>query len=537
MPIQTSCPSCQTPYNLSDRQRGKRVRCRQCADTFVVGGGDAAAILDVEPVEDDEPAPRVVNRPRPAAARRPRVRDEDDDYRSGEDSRRGGVSPLVWVGAGAGALVLLAAVGGVTWWALSGDDSPKGDTPAAAVAQAAPRPKEPEVPAAPAVPAFNPIGFAPNASGPAAGAPAFVPSAPARRDPFAQPKDVSDAIDFLKDAGDAGRRKRGAEWLGRTPVDQARRQEVAAALEPVLSDGDLFTRQAAARAMVTWATKDNVPALLKAVEWEAGSIIDPAVDALAATKDERAPAALAKLLPNFFRRQAAVRGLTVLGPMAEKQVLPYLHHKDLGVRADVERLLRGYGTGSDAILTQSIADLKAVEGETRHLAAEWLSKAKVDANRQKEVALGLDPLLTDGHAPARASAVKALVGWATADNVPSLLRLLQSDRRNIGNRDRALEILGNIRDERATAPVAALLTDFFSRGPASQCLIAMGPVAEKEVIPYLTSADGGVRREACKILGEIGTRKSLQPLDQAGRRDRGMTTDVRLAAQKILMRK
>src|SRR5262249_37887566 len=47
MPIQTSCPTCATAYNLPDGQRGKRVRCRHCADTFVVGGARAAGDDDI----------------------------------------------------------------------------------------------------------------------------------------------------------------------------------------------------------------------------------------------------------------------------------------------------------------------------------------------------------------------------------------------------------------------------------------------------------------------------------------------------------
>ena len=535
MPIQTECPACHTPYNLPDRQRGKRVRCRRCADTFVVGGGDAAAILDVEPVEDDDPRPRVTTRPRPAPpVRRPPVRDADNDFP--RPARRGNsLSPWVWVGAGAGALALLAAVGVVSWLVLVGDDSPKGNpSSTAAVTTTAPNDPAP-VP----VPAFNPAAFVPNPGAPAAAKPpAFVPPAPAFRDPFAQPRDVADALDFLRDAGDASRRKRGADWLGRAPVDEARRKEVAAALEPVLSDGDLFTRQAAARALATWATRDSVPALLKAVEWEAGGIADPAVDALVRLKDERAAAPLARMLPNFFRRQAAVRGLTALGPAAEKEVLAYLHHKDFGVRTEVERILKAYNTTDAALLTQGVADLKAVDGETRHLAAEWLARARVDADRQKEVALALDPLLADGYPQAREAAAKALGTWATADNVPSLVRALQSpDRRAWQVKDRVLEVLGNLKDARAAAPVAALLTNLPDRGRAKQCLIALGPVAEADVIPYLTNADLGVRHDAARILGEIGTRKSLPALDRAGRLDRGMTGEVRQAAQKILMRK
>ena len=44
------------------------------------------------------------------------------------------------------------------------------------------------------------------------------------------------------------------------------------------------------------------------------------------------------------------------------------------------------------------------------------------------------------------------------------------------------------------------------RTSAAKALQDMGPVAEKAVVPYLSSPDWVVRGEACKILAKIGTK-------------------------------
>jgi hypothetical protein len=47
-------------------------------------------------------------------------------------------------------------------------------------------------------------------------------------------------------------------------------------------------------------------------------------------------------------------------------------------------------------------------------------------------------------------------------------------------------------------------------------LIALGPGAEEAVVPLLKSPDGLVRRQACWVLAEIGTAKSVPSLEAVG---------------------
>src|SRR4051794_36510885 len=72
MSIEVSCPACGAAYNLNDKLEGKRVRCKNCDDTFVVGNRS----------DDRPPAARgaIGTGPGPARSeRRPARRDRDED--------------------------------------------------------------------------------------------------------------------------------------------------------------------------------------------------------------------------------------------------------------------------------------------------------------------------------------------------------------------------------------------------------------------------------------------------------------------------
>jgi HEAT repeat protein len=70
-----------------------------------------------------------------------------------------------------------------------------------------------------------------------------------------------------------------------------------------------------------------------------------------------------------------------------------------------------------------------------------------------------------------------------------------------------MEALGRLKDERAIAPLAARLPDFFDRGAAGRALEGFGPAAEKEVLKYAFHKDGGCRDEARRLLKLCGTKE------------------------------
>jgi HEAT repeat protein len=314
------------------------------------------------------------------------------------------------------------------------------------------------------------------------------------------------------------RRQVSADWLANRAPDPTRQKEVAQALEPLLEDAQ--TRDQAARALARWATKDNVPALTKALEFEGGNAWRPLIEALARLKDERAAAVLAAQLAVFPRGDDASRALQAIGPAAAKEVVKYVHHpKDFGARQKASQLLKRFNVKDDVLITQCVADLASADAETKRLAAEDLAKVQASAGQRDEVARALDPLVTDTDFRTRNAAVTALGTWAIKDNALSLAKALDDG----GVRDKALAILVSLKpvdNEQALALVAQHLQKP-DRRRFSVALVQMGKpaVVEKLAVAVLTNPanDTFTRQEAVEMLALVGSKASLLPLQTAAR--------------------
>jgi DNA-directed RNA polymerase subunit RPC12/RpoP len=76
MAIETHCPTCFKAYHVADEQRGKRVRCKQCNDNFLVKDESSSGKI---PSRDDDRSPRKSSS---RGRRRSRDYDEEDRPRS-----------------------------------------------------------------------------------------------------------------------------------------------------------------------------------------------------------------------------------------------------------------------------------------------------------------------------------------------------------------------------------------------------------------------------------------------------------------------
>jgi HEAT repeat protein len=168
---------------------------------------------------------------------------------------------------------------------------------------------------------------------------------------------------------------------------------------------------------------------------------------------------------------------------------------------------------SDAELDKVLADLASKNGSTQRAAAERLSKAFPVVHRRAEVAHALESLTTDWQFFVRQSVAHALTVWAVPENVPALIKML--DDTLPGIRTEAMDALATLKDERGAQAVAQKLPMSPDRGHATKALEAMGPVAQKAVLPFLTDRDAQVRLEACHILKTIGTQESVAGLQTA----------------------
>jgi predicted Zn finger-like uncharacterized protein len=484
MPLEVLCPICGATYNLRDEMKGKTVRCKKCEHPFKAGAPAA------DKGHDEDEAIQPEGRPVKVAGKR--ARDEEDRPRKtrppAEQARRRGrgnqgVPTSTLLIAGGAALALLLVCGGVggflVYRAFRGAEDLTDDMREQAI---------------------NRITQQANANGEVAVLPGLLPAGQ-------QPANLEAALEQMK-SPQHGERAAAVEWLAHTPLDKGRQAEVSAALVGVLNDPDGGVKGAAARALVVWATPDSAPALTRCVEQKDGATLAPAVETLARLKDERGAVAVANLLPDFFQRERARNALQSMGPVAEKGVVKYYFHPDGGAREAARGLTQGYGTREGVLIKQAVEELNGGDHQRRRLAAEWLASAPLDPALQPEVARALDPTLADRGGGVVEWGVKALAVWATADNVPSLIRGVEDD--HFPRRHEAMAVLGKLKDGRAAPAVAARLTSAFDWKQASDALIAMGPVAKDEVMKYLNHNNRRVRDEAVKILGTYGVKDNLK---------------------------
>jgi HEAT repeat protein len=537
MPIIVTCPECKTSYNLPDEFRGKKVRCRKCAFEFA-SAADAPtdhARLTVEPADDQGTADAGIR----SDAQRSKVRPSDNKDGGSRARRRWGdddapapqqkSSALKWVLIGGGGFLLLVlltcgGIGGFVFYQarraaqnireeIDAQEQIALEQQKAMQQQAIDQQKQmadlnnPNLPVDPNNPQKNPVNPNPR---------------PGRRS--GDYANLDDALGDLKPA-DSGRARAAADWLAKTNLEPARQAEVGQKLEPFLDDRQV--RDHAARALVVWATKENVPALLRALESDSGSVKQAAMDTLAKLKDERAAAPLAKHMANFVDRGNASKALQTLGPVAEKEVVKYAFDADGGTHTEARKVLDGYKTKESVYIAQAIEDLKGNDKARRQNVCTWLEKASVDETLRGDVGKALEPLLIDPEGRTRENAIRAMKTWASKDNVPALINLLSHKDGNL--KKQSMEILGGLKDERAVVPIGERLLNVFDRETASHTLQKMGSMVERnEIVDGLNNKDDGVRLEICRILGACGTARSIGPLQKVAKMDKNK--EVALAA-------
>ena len=468
MPVQAKCPNCDAVYTLADAQRGKRVRCRQCGDAFTVGAANDRFRND---------SPRSAPPKAKSVARRDRYdKDDEDERRYRRPSIRKKTAspwPLILM-LGGGVLLLFLICGGVFVFVVArGVSSAVND----GIDRIQANDDDPDNP-------FGPVGMFP-------------------------PNDLGEALDWMK-ANDAGKKNAAADWLAKTPVDNGRRAEVAAALERAAANPS--THDAGIRGLSAWAGPENAATLLNEVDsnnnlwiWDKGG--DAPADALVRLNHTPAAAAFARRLPEHAH--SASRRLAALGPAAEKEVLKYLNCPNNEARAEVDSLLKQYHTKPETIFNQVVADLKHPDSGYERAACNSLAKTPVVAAQRAEVAKALEGPLADPNGDTRDAAAGALKTWGDKDNVPGLIALLESEPPFLKHFGPAMDALAAMKDERGAEAVARCLPNLFHREEAVRGLRAMGPIAEKAVAGYITHPDNWVRDQASLLIKGYGTKPEV----------------------------
>ena len=162
-------------------------------------------------------------------------------------------------------------------------------------------------------------------------------------------------------------------------------------------------------------------------------------------------------------------------------------------------------------LKLALDDLKSSDHNRHKAGAERLSKVYVIVpDRRVEIAKALEGAALDKDIFLRLPALRALNLWSGPENVAGLVRGLEIEEGQ--TRVAICTIIAKYKDPVAAPALAKLLPAQFERGAASAALKAIGPAAEKVVLPFITHKDSWTSMEACNILKEIGTAESIAPL-------------------------
>ncbi len=159
----------------------------------------------------------------------------------------------------------------------------------------------------------------------------------------------------------------------------AHRAVVAQKLAAQADATDRSKRHAMLRALVVWATPNEVPVLIKALDDDNVFARHDVLNAIGKFRDERTLAPVLRCFQEDATRGPAAQALRDMGAMAEKEVLALLDARDVGpLRRDVLDVLKDIGTqqsvpalqavatGKDGALARSAREaLKAIAARTK----------------------------------------------------------------------------------------------------------------------------------------------------------------------------
>jgi HEAT repeat protein len=332
--------------------------------------------------------------------------------------------------------------------------------------------------------------------------------------PLDVPRDLDEALADLSGA-DPLKKRAAARWLALQPVDPARQAEVARALDLLLADADRKTVEAGVWALRSWATRENVPALAALLD---RTPLDKADDAerhamgiLGRFPDPKAAVAVARYLPNAFFNVASRDSLKAMGPVAEPAVLAYMHDGD--AERFARELLKDFGTSREAQALQSVTDLRSPVEHRRHSAAEWLAQGPADPAARPAVFAALVQFIEGPDDGNRQLAIRGLDVWASPDDAPALLALLQNPGKSphaLQVRCKAMRLLGKFQHAPAVPVICQRLSVLEDRHDACAALEAMGPLARDEVMKYLDKGDGVTREAVVGVLKKIAPGENVE---------------------------
>jgi hypothetical protein len=360
----------------------------------------------------------------------------------------------------------------------------------------------------------------------------------------ASPKLIADEAFARLKSPQADVRRSAIGWFVKnSPNDGAQKAEGAKLLGKLLLDQSAKVSDKVLHALKTWAAKDCLPDLVEYARRDQKTVAGnpELLEVLARFPDPSAAEAMALQLTNSNTRAKAAQALLKLGPVADNAVLQYINDPDLAVQKEARALSRLLKISDDRQLDQTLKDVADSRIARSRAALHHLAQIRPDDASRAKVSKALNATLLEPTRGLSDESLNALIVWSSPENVDTLLKMLGPyDKSGMGRNARVIEFLGALKDPRAAAALAPGLEHGRERSAVSKALKVIGAAAQNAVFPYLDSLNEATCIEACRILGEIGTDKSLDPLQKAYRRAGGdpvFSQELQVAMQRIMARK
>ncbi len=333
-------------------------------------------------------------------------------------------------------------------------------------------------------------------------------------------------------------------FLENAPSDERQKGEGAKLLGKLLVDQSPDVCAKVLLALKRWASKECLPDLVEYARRDQKNAAGNAelLEVLAQFPDPSAAEAMAFQLPNANTRAKAAQALLKLGPpVADNAVLHYINHPDLAVEKEARGLARLLKISDERQLDQTLTDVAASQISRSRAALHRLAQIRPDDASRAKVSKALNTTLLDPSRGLSDESLNALRVWASKENIDTLVNMLGPyDKAGMGRSARVIEFIGALKDPRAASALAPGLDHGRERSLVSKALKTIGPGVQDVVVPYLDFINPATHIEACRILGEIGTTKSLDALQKAydgAGGDPVFSQELVMAMQKINARK
>jgi hypothetical protein len=188
-------------------------------------------------------------------------------------------------------------------------------------------------------------------------------------------------------------------------------------------------------------------------------------------------------------------------------------------------------------LQATLKDLADSSSFGRRRALEALAKAEVDSAAREEVAKLLEQiaLSKDGYMAGEEVAA-ALIVWQRPQSPAILMPLLADEKLHPWMQKPMIKFFGSTKERKYVYPILRWIQQ--QPDTVVDVVKQMGPIAEDDTIKLLLEKNNDARKNAAKILSEIGTKKSLAGLLRAANdpRDAGAATMARAAHEAVKAR-